>query len=79
MYVRVDRTEVTLDPADFLFENLVPESGLKLALPERRRRDAHSILTTAEEDIRLAGSKRSTVQRRLGDVSLQYCEGPGFV
>ena len=79
MYVRVDWAEVALDPADFLFEDLVPEPGFELALPKRCRGNAHSILTTSEKDIRLAGSKRGTVQRRLGDVSLQYCESPSFV
>ena len=79
MYVRVDRTEVTLDPADFLLEDLVPEPGLEFTLPKRRRRHTHSILITPEKDIGLARSKRGTVQWSLGDVSLQYRESACFV
>jgi hypothetical protein len=33
MDVRVQRTKVSLDAADFLFENSMPETGFEFALP----------------------------------------------
>ena len=71
---RVHGTEVTLDTADLLLEDLVPEPRLELALPEGRRRDAHGILTTAEQNIRLVRGDGSAVQWRLRHVRLEDCQ-----
>ena len=49
---RVNGTEVTLDAADFLLKDLVPEPRLELSLPERGCRDAHCILATTKKNLR---------------------------
>ena len=50
--LRVDGPEVALHPPDLLFEDLVPETGLELALAERRRRDVHRVLAAAQKNLR---------------------------
>ena len=76
---RVDRAEVTLHATNLLLKELMPEARLKLALPEGRRRDAHGILTTAEQNIRLVRGDGSAVQWRLRHVRLQNCQSLGFM
>ena len=69
---RVDRTEVTLDAADLLLQDLVPESRLELTLPERGRRDTHRVLTTTEQYIGFKRCDGGAVQRSLGHICLQH-------
>lgn len=51
--VRVDRTEVALDTADFLFEDLVPEPRLEFTLSQGRRCHAHRVLSTTQQDLQI--------------------------
>lgn len=62
---------MTLDAADLLLEDLVPESGLEFALPQRCRRYAHGVLTTAQQYVWLPTCNRCTVQGRLRSVRFQ--------
>lgn len=79
MNSRVHGTEVTLDAANLLFKDLVPEPRLELTLPQRGSRDAHRILPTTKENVRLAGGDRGAVQRCLSDVRFEHSECPGLV
>lgn len=49
----------------------MPEPRLELALPLRRRRDGHGILTTTEDDVRPTGRDRGRVERGVGRERLE--------
>lgn len=69
--LRVHGSKVTLHAANLLFEDLVPEPGLELTLPQRCRGNAHGILTTTKQDVGLRRCKCSTVEGRLRDERLE--------
>jgi hypothetical protein len=48
---RIDWTKVTLDTANFLLEDLVPESRLKFTLTPRGRSNTHRLLSTAQKHL----------------------------
>ncbi len=69
--LRVHGTKMTLHAANLLLEDLVPEPGLKLTLPQRRRRHAHSILTTTKQDVGFRRRNCGAVEGRLRDERLE--------
>lgn len=71
----VDRTEMALDTADFLLEDLVPKAGFEFTLAERGGGNAHGVLSTAEEDVWSLGVEGCAVQRCFGCVGLDDHEG----
>lgn len=62
---------MTSNSANFLFENLVVESGFEFTLSSRSLCDTHSILATSENNKFLLGSYGSAVEGSVGDVCLQ--------
>ena len=70
---------MALDPPDLFLEDFVPESSLKLALAQRCCRDAHSVLTTAKQNVRLEGRDGCAIQGCLRDVRLENRERPSLV
>lgn len=50
----------------------MPKPRLKLSLTARRRRHAHRVLPSAQQDIRLPHRDRRAIQRRLRLVRLQH-------
>ena len=59
---------MSLDPSDFLLEDLVPEPSLKLTLTKGGCGDAHGFLTTTKEDLIRAG--KGYVSEKDGDAQL---------
>lgn len=70
---------MSFDAAELLFEDFVPESGLKLALSLRCGCDTHRVLPTAEEHVGLAWSDCGAVERCIRGISLQNLESASFM
>jgi hypothetical protein len=71
----VERTEVTLDTSNFLFEDLVVESGLEFSLTLRGCCDFRSGLTTTQDDEIFEGCDGGGVEGGIGNIGLQDLEG----
>lgn len=70
-------TEVASHTADLVFEDLVVEAGLELALARGRGGDVHGGLATAEDDEVLLVGDAGAVERGVGGVRLQDLEVAG--
>lgn len=71
LHLRVDGSKMTLHAANLLLEDLVPEPSLEFTLPQRRRRDAHSVLTTTKQDIGLRRRNGGTIEGCFRDERLE--------
>mmetsp|Transcript_25417 Transcript_25417/g.65699 ORF Transcript_25417/g.65699 Transcript_25417/m.65699 type:complete len:232 (+) Transcript_25417:281-976(+) len=74
---RVDRAEVALDRAKLVLEDEVEEDSVELAHLGTGRRDGHSVLPTADNNVRAVGKRGDVrrVKRSVGLVNLQALEG----
>lgn len=64
----VKRTEVATNTADFVFEDLVVETGFEFTLAGGGGRDIHGGLTTSQDHVVLLGSDHGGVEGSIGDV-----------
>ncbi len=65
--------QMTLDTTDLLLKHTMPESSLELSRSGRGGSDAHSILTSSNDD--LAGGVRGGDEVRLISRDLMTCSG----
>lgn len=70
----VERTEVTSDTANLLFEDLVVEAGFELSLTGAGCGDIHGGLTTSDDNVVLDGCDGGRVEGGIGDVCLHDLE-----
>lgn len=70
----VERTEMATHTTNLLFENLVVETGLKLALASRRGCNIHGSLTTTEDHVVLDRRDGRAVERCVGNIGVQNLE-----
>lgn len=70
----VERTEVTSDTANLLFEDLVVETGFELSLTGAGCGDIHGGLTTSDDNVVLDGCDGGRVEGGIGDVCLHDLE-----
>ena len=70
---------MALDTPDLFLKDFVPESSLKLSLAQRCCRDAHSVLATTEQDVRLERCDRCAIESCLRDVRLENRDRPSLV
>jgi hypothetical protein len=73
----VERTEVTSDTANLLFEDLVVETGFELSLTGAGGGDVHGGLTTSDDNVVLDGCDGGRVEGCVGDVCLHDLERLG--
>lgn len=50
-HARIDRTEMSLDAANLLFEHLVPKASLELALTSGCCGDIHGFLASSKQNL----------------------------
>lgn len=70
----VERTKVTTDTANLVFENLVVETGLEFTLASGGSCDIHGGLTTTQNHVFLLGSDGGGVEGSIGGVGLEDVE-----
>lgn len=73
----VERTEVTLDTANLVLEDLVVKAGLEFTLAGGGCSDIHGGLTTSQNNVILFGCDGGAVQWGIGDVGFHDSEVTG--
>ncbi len=73
----VERTEVTLDTANLVLEDLVVETGLEFTLAGGGCSDIHSGLATSQNNVVLLSCDGGAVQWGIGDVGFHDSEVTG--
>jgi len=72
--IRVDGSEMSLDPANFLLKDLVPETSLEFTLSERGSRDTHSLLTTTKKHLLCTRQQIFTKDGQKTDIRPVWCD-----